>query len=68
MAGPPCLRARVQEILDASLRDNQKARRILADGGYESVIPSSGAEPFDSQEALRQRAVFQTRRGAEDPE
>jgi polyphosphate kinase len=62
----PNLRERVREILDASLRDNQKSRRILADGGYESLIATAEEEPFDSQETLRQRAASETTRKAEE--
>jgi polyphosphate kinase len=67
----PRLRARVRELLDHSLRDNCKARRILPDGGYERVVPSAGEEPFDSQEFLRSRARQQTAESgadAEDPD
>jgi polyphosphate kinase len=62
----PRLRARVRELLDQSLRDNCKARRILPDGGYEPVAPAAGEEPFDSQEFLRSRARQQTAESGAD--
>ncbi|MEY2980958.1 MAG: Polyphosphate kinase, partial [Planctomycetota bacterium] len=64
----PALRERVREILDAGLHDTRKARRILADGTYEPVAPAPGAEPFDSQEWLRQRATREARRDADESE
>ncbi|HEX8000323.1 MAG TPA: polyphosphate kinase 1 [Pyrinomonadaceae bacterium] len=36
-------------VLAAYLRDNTKARRLLPDGSYERVRPSSGEARFDSQ-------------------
>ena len=45
----PRLRLRLEEILDAYLRDNTKARRLLPDGTYERVRPAPGEEPFDAQ-------------------
>jgi polyphosphate kinase len=37
------------EILDACLRDNVKARRLLPDGSYERVRPNRDETGFDSQ-------------------
>jgi polyphosphate kinase len=37
------------EILDACLRDNVKARRLLPDGSYERVHPNRNEDVFDSQ-------------------
>ncbi len=48
---------KLREILEASLRDNQKARLVLPDGTYRMVEPAPGEEPFDSQEWFRQQAV-----------
>jgi polyphosphate kinase len=36
-------------LLAAYLKDNTKARRLLADGSYERVRPEQGEERFDSQ-------------------
>jgi polyphosphate kinase len=36
-------------VLSAYLKDNVKARRLLADGSYERVRPAPGEESFDSQ-------------------
>ena len=38
------------EVLFIHLRDNVKARRMLADGSYERVIPAENEEPLNSQE------------------
>jgi len=40
------------EILEASLRDNVKARLICADGTHKRVQRADGEEPFRSQEVL----------------
>ena len=53
----PACREKLIEILEASLRDNQHARLILPDGGYESVAIEGDDEPFDSQEYFRQLAT-----------
>jgi polyphosphate kinase len=44
------------EILGDYLADTTKARRMLADGSYERVLPAPGDDPFGAQEALIQRA------------
>ena len=46
---------RVIEILELCLDDNVKARRILSDGGYESV--QTTAQAVRSQEELQRRAT-----------
>ncbi|MFN7960721.1 MAG: polyphosphate kinase 1 [Thermoanaerobaculia bacterium] len=49
----PKLRAAIRDdILFLHLRDNQKARRLLADGSHERVIPAEGEAPLNSQEWL----------------
>ncbi|RMH19264.1 MAG: polyphosphate kinase 1 [Acidobacteria bacterium] len=40
------------DVLFRQLRDNQKARRLLADGTYERVVPQPGEEPVDAQQQL----------------
>ncbi|MBI5850866.1 MAG: polyphosphate kinase 1 [Planctomycetes bacterium] len=59
-------RAKAIEILEASLRDNHKAREILSDGGYGSVPVPPGEEPYDSQESLRQAAARRRGDGSGD--
>jgi polyphosphate kinase len=36
-------------VLDAYLRDNIRARRLLPGGAYERLRPAPGATAFDSQ-------------------
>ena len=43
------------EILDAYLRDNVKARMLQPDGSYARVEPAEGEEPFSSQEYFERR-------------
>ncbi len=43
------------DILDAYLRDNVKARLLQADGSYARVEPEEGEEPFSSQEYFERR-------------
>lgn len=50
----PAIRARIQNIFDLMLRDNQKARDENAEGIY-TLVPHTG-EPVDSQEVLYQEA------------
>jgi polyphosphate kinase len=52
----PRLRLRLEEILDAYLRDNTKARRLLPDGTYERIRPAPGEEPFAAQVHFAQPA------------
>ncbi len=40
------------EVLDVYLRDNLKARRMLADGSYERVTPPTGQAPLSAQSFL----------------
>jgi len=42
------VKLRIQDILNAQMRDNVKARRLLSSGDYENV--SSGECPFNSQD------------------
>jgi len=49
----PGLRQRViDEVLEASLRDNVKAREITSDGGYRRVVPAPGEPLRRSQQDL----------------
>ena len=50
----PAIRARIQDIFDLMLSDNQKARDESAEGVY-SLVPHEG-EPVNSQEILYQEA------------
>jgi polyphosphate kinase len=53
----PTLRARIrEEILDAYLADNEKARVLGPDGTWLHRAPLEGEEPFDSQAELVERA------------
>ncbi|NOX61462.1 MAG: polyphosphate kinase 1 [Chloroflexi bacterium] len=45
----PRLKEAIWRILDVHLRDNVKARRMLADGSYERVQPAAEEEPLNSQ-------------------
>lgn len=47
------------DILGLYLRDNQKARQMLPDGRYQRVKMEKGTKPFNTQEALIQRARSQ---------
>jgi len=38
-----------EEVLDVCLKDNVKARRLLADGSYERIRAAKGEEAIDSQ-------------------
>lgn len=53
----PVQDARVREaikrdILDVHLKDTAKAKRLLADGTYEKVVPEGGEKPLSSQDWL----------------
>jgi polyphosphate kinase len=49
-------------MLKISLRDNVKARRLLADGTYERVKPIRGEEVIDSQAWLiKNRGIWNER-------
>lgn len=52
----PACRKRAIDILDTCLKDNQKARRITADGGYE-VVRSDNKPPYRSQQKFQDRAT-----------
>jgi polyphosphate kinase len=55
-------KALVQSILAVHLRDNVKARRLLPDGSYVRVRPSSGETLMDSQRwLLEHRGVWHER-------
>jgi len=48
----PMITSSILRILMIHLKDNVKARRLLADGTYEKVEPEPGAEIIDSQRWL----------------
>lgn len=53
----PELKARVlEEVLDVSLLDNVKARRVLPDGTFERIEPAPGEAPLRSQIALLEKS------------
>lgn len=52
----PACRAEAIAILETYFKDNVKARRLLADGGYECLAPPKGKKAFRSQEVLYRRA------------
>ncbi len=49
---PDIKSAIIKDILNAHLKDNVKARRLLSDGTYERVVPSPGEKEMNSQEWL----------------
>jgi polyphosphate kinase len=52
----PRLRSALRDdILNLHLKDTRKARRLLADGSYERVLPPEGEAPFSSQDFLIER-------------
>ncbi len=53
--GPTC-RALVHEYMDMQLRDNVKARSLTSDGTWVPVERKEDEKPFNSQEALLERA------------
>lgn len=53
--GPTC-RALVHEYMGMQLRDNVKARSLTSDGTWVPVKRAEGEKPFNSQEALLERA------------
>ena len=57
----PTCRAYLINILETSLQDNVKARRLFSDGKYISVEPGQGEELIRSQEVLYQMAVERAR-------
>lgn len=49
-----------EKILDVQLRDNVKAREMLASGEYVRVAPKEGEKPFDSQKwSIKNRGIWQ---------
>jgi len=56
---PELVRQIREDILELYLKDTAKARRMLADGSYERVIPAAGEEPLSAQDQLLDR----TRKG-----
>ena len=46
------LRRMRDQILSVYLSDNVKARRMLADGSYERVVPRAGQKPINAQAVL----------------
>lgn len=52
----PTCRAPVHEYMGMQLRDNVKARSLTSDGTWVPVERAEGEKPFNSQEALLERA------------
>ena len=52
----PTCRALVHEYMGMQLRDNVKARSLMSDGTWVPVERHEGERPFNSQEALLERA------------
>ena len=52
----PTCRALVHEYIGMQLRDNVKARSLTSDGTWVPVERAEGEKPFNSQEALLERA------------
>lgn len=52
----PTCRALVREYMGMQLRDNVKARSLTSDGTWVPVERAEGEKPFNSQEALLERA------------
>ena len=52
----PTCRALVHEYMGMQLRDNVKARSLTSDGTWVPVERTGGEKPFNSQEALLERA------------
>lgn len=52
----PTCRALVHEYMGMQLRDNLKARSLTSDGTWVPVERAEGEKPFNSQEALLERA------------
>ncbi len=53
----PRLRRQVLELLQSELRDNVKARELMADGDYQPVRRRPGQRRFDSQAASLARSM-----------
>ena len=57
----PTCRALVHEYMGMQLRDNVKARSLTSDGTWVPVERAEGEKPFNSQEALLERAYRNAR-------
>jgi polyphosphate kinase len=64
VSDPGLVRYLRDHVLEAYLRDNVQARRMLPDGTYERLRPKDGEAPFDAQAALLAAQVAR-RDGAE---
>ncbi|MCX7409728.1 MAG: polyphosphate kinase 1 [Planctomycetales bacterium] len=53
----PACRTKLMAIMKTHFQDNVKAKKLLPNGTYERVKPSSSAEPCRSQEVLYRRAI-----------
>ena len=61
----PTCRALVHEYMSMQLRDNVKARSLTSDGTWAPVERAEGEKPFNSQEALLERAYHNAEAAAE---
>ena len=61
----PTCRALVHEYMGMQLRDNVKARSLTSDGTWVPVERAEGEKPFNSQEALLDRAYRNAEAAAE---
>ena len=61
----PTCRALVHEYMGMQLRDNVKARSLTSDGTWVPVERAEGEKPFNSQEALLERAYRNAEPAAE---
>ena len=61
----PTCRALVHEYMGMQLRDNVKARSLTSDGTWVPVERAEGEKPFNSQEALLERAYRNAEAAAE---
>lgn len=59
----PAIRKRLENILEISLRDNVKARRLLPDGSYVNVEQTEGGEKINSQTYLYDEAYEAAKAG-----
>lgn len=61
----PTCRALVHEYMGMQLRDNVKARSLTSDGTWVPVERAEGEKPFNSQEALLERAYHNAEAAAQ---
>lgn len=61
----PTWRALVHEYMGMQLRDNVKARSLTSDGTWVPVERAEGEKPFNSQEALLERAYHNAEAAAQ---